>query len=125
MNTFFTPASFKKALPICIASTTDSRLLYRPYPLADDLAMHPRRGGHTCGSDFPHRAAAPHARYIINPGSVGQPRYGDAASSYLLLDEDTMTVEFRFVIYDVAAAQEKIYNAMLPIALAERLAVGH
>ena len=67
----------------------------------------------------------PTRRYIINPGSVGQPRYGDPAASYLLLDEDTMTVEFRFVIYDVAAAQEKIYNAMLPIALAERLAVGH
>jgi predicted phosphodiesterase len=67
----------------------------------------------------------PDVRYIINPGSVGQPRYGDAASSYLLLDEDSMTVEFRFVLYDVAAAQEKIYNAMLPLALAERLAVGH
>jgi predicted phosphodiesterase len=67
----------------------------------------------------------PKLRYIINPGSVGQPRYGDPAASYIVLDEDAMSVEFRFVIYDVAAAQEKIYNAMLPVALAERLAVGH
>lgn len=66
----------------------------------------------------------PTRRYIINPGSVGQPRYGDSASSYVVLDEEAMTAEFRFVNYDVAATQEKIYDAMLPSVLAERLAVG-
>jgi predicted phosphodiesterase len=63
-------------------------------------------------------------RYMVNPGSVGQPRYGEPASSYIILDEDALTVEFRFVTYDVATTQEKIYNAMLPLALAERLAMG-
>jgi len=66
----------------------------------------------------------PARRYIINPGSVGQPRYGKPAASYALLDDQALTVEFRFVTYDVAAAQDKIYDAMLPLPLAERLALG-
>jgi diadenosine tetraphosphatase ApaH/serine/threonine PP2A family protein phosphatase len=66
----------------------------------------------------------PQRRYIINPGSVGQPRYGGPAASYVLLDDQTLTVEFRFVTYDIATAQEKIYDAMLPLPLAERLALG-
>lgn len=69
-------------------------------------------------------ALDPTRRYIVNPGSVGQPRYGSPAASYVLLDEQALTVEFRFVTYDVAAAQDKIYDAMLPLPLAERLALG-
>ena len=69
-------------------------------------------------------ALQPARRYIINPGSVGQPRYGSPAASYVLLDVQALTVEFRFVTYDVAAAQDKIYDAMLPLPLAERLALG-
>jgi hypothetical protein len=41
-----------------------------------------------------------------------------------LLDAQALTVEFRFVDYDVATAQDKIYDAMLPLPLAERLALG-
>ena len=66
----------------------------------------------------------PAQRYIINPGSVGQPRYGGPAATYLLLDDQALTVEFRFVPYDVTTTQDKIYDAMLPVALAERLALG-
>ncbi|MBM3226319.1 MAG: metallophosphoesterase family protein [Candidatus Tectomicrobia bacterium] len=69
-------------------------------------------------------ALHPQHRYIINPGSVGQPRYGDPASSYVLLDDEARTVEFRFVQYDIATTQDKIYDAMLPLPLAERLALG-
>jgi len=69
-------------------------------------------------------ALQPARRYIINPGSVGQPRYGSPAASYVLLDAQALTVEFRFVTYDVAATQDKIYDAMLPLPLAERLALG-
>jgi predicted phosphodiesterase len=66
----------------------------------------------------------PTRRYIINPGSVGQPRYGSPEASYILLDDQALTVEFRFVDYDVATAQDKIYDARLPLPLAERLALG-
>jgi diadenosine tetraphosphatase ApaH/serine/threonine PP2A family protein phosphatase len=66
----------------------------------------------------------PGCRYIVNPGSVGQPRSGNSAATYVLLDDETRTVEFRFITYDIDAAQEKIYDAGLPLYLAERLAEG-
>ena len=62
-------------------------------------------------------------RYIVNPGSVGQPRNGNPLAAYAILHDPT-AVELRNVPYDVAAAQEKIYDAMLPPLLAERLAIG-
>jgi diadenosine tetraphosphatase ApaH/serine/threonine PP2A family protein phosphatase len=67
----------------------------------------------------------PTCRYIINPGSVGQPRYGGPDATYVLFDETALTVEFRLVSYAVDTTQEKIYDAGLPPFLAERLAVGH
>ncbi|MGQ4808585.1 hypothetical protein NKDENANG_01972 [Candidatus Entotheonellaceae bacterium PAL068K] len=62
--------------------------------------------------------------YLVNPGSVGQPRNGNPMSSYVLLDDQALTVEFRFIRYDVDTTQEKIYDAGLPPFLAERLAAG-
>jgi len=62
--------------------------------------------------------------YIINPGSVGQPRNGDPNSSYLILDDEAKTITFRSVPYDIFAAQNKIFDAMLPLPLAERLEIG-
>ncbi len=69
-------------------------------------------------------ALDPTAQYIINPGSVGQPRNGNPDASYLVLDDDIPSVTFHSVSYDVMAAQDKIYDAMLPIPLAERLEIG-
>ena len=66
----------------------------------------------------------PTCRYVVNPGSVGQPRDGSPLAAYAILDEAAATVEFRRVAYDIVAAQEKIYDAMLPPLLAERLAIG-
>lgn len=62
--------------------------------------------------------------YIVNPGSVGQPRNGDPASSYIILDDVAQTITYRSVHYDILAAQDKIYDARLPMPLAERLEVG-
>ena len=66
----------------------------------------------------------PTSCYIVNPGSVGQPRAGEPASSYVLLDDQARTIEFRCVLYDIDTTQEKIYDVGLPPFLAERLAVG-
>lgn len=66
----------------------------------------------------------PSLRYVINPGSVGQPRDGDARASYAILDEATHTLTIRRVTYDIATAQRKIRAAGLPSILADRLAVG-
>ena len=62
-------------------------------------------------------------RYLINPGSVGQPRDGDARAAFAFYDPDG-TIEFRRVEYNVAAAQRHISAAGLPQSLANRLAIG-
>ncbi|MGF1472267.1 MAG: metallophosphoesterase family protein [Rubrobacteraceae bacterium] len=60
--------------------------------------------------------------YLVNPGSVGQPRDGDTFASYVLVEETAVT--YRFVEYDIEKAQAKIRSAGLPGMLADRLAVG-
>ena len=63
-------------------------------------------------------------RWLMNPGSVGQPRDGDPRAAYLLLDLDASSARYRRVPYDVEATQAEIRDAGLPEALAERLAGG-
>lgn len=66
----------------------------------------------------------PGCAYLVNPGSVGQPRDGDPRAAFAVYDSGADTVTFRRVPYNVAHAQRKIREAGLPPALAERLAVG-
>jgi predicted phosphodiesterase len=62
--------------------------------------------------------------YLVNPGSVGQPRDGDPRAAYVLYDSGTRMVAYCRAPYDVAAAQEKIREAGLPPILADRLSLG-
>lgn len=62
----------------------------------------------------------PDARYLLNPGSVGQPRDGDWRAAFAILDEEAAQVEFHRIPYDLAAAQARILEAGLPARLAER-----
>jgi predicted phosphodiesterase len=62
--------------------------------------------------------------WLINPGSVGQPRDGDPRAAWVELDTDEWTARFHRVPYDIAAAAASILAAGLPDALAERLAIG-
>lgn len=71
--------------------------------------------------------------FLVNPGSVGQPRDGDTFASYVLVEPAAVVngappagprVLYRFVEYDIEKAQEKIRAAGLPKMLAERLALG-
>ena len=65
--------------------------------------------------------------YLVNPGSVGQPRDGDTFASYVLVEDDDgdgPRVTYHFVEYDVEGAQAKIRAAGLPGMLADRLAHG-
>ena len=64
------------------------------------------------------------AFYLLNPGSVGQPRDGDWRAAYMIYDQQSGEASFFRVPYDVKRAQEKILNARLPRSLAERLAGG-
>src|SRR5689334_20723157 len=66
----------------------------------------------------------PQCGYLINPGSIGQPRDGDPRAAYVLYDSDSLEIAYFRVPYDVKSAQEKIRKAGLPSILADRLAVG-
>jgi diadenosine tetraphosphatase ApaH/serine/threonine PP2A family protein phosphatase len=63
-------------------------------------------------------------RYAVNPGSVGQPRDGDARAAFAIYTPDSLTLELRRVDYAIDAAQRRIIVAGLPASLANRLAVG-
>jgi len=67
---------------------------------------------------------SPGNKYIVNVGSVGQPRDGDPRASYAIYDDEALTVEIKRVEYDVKKAQEKLLEAGLPYTLAYRLSVG-
>jgi diadenosine tetraphosphatase ApaH/serine/threonine PP2A family protein phosphatase len=63
-------------------------------------------------------------RWLLNPGSVGQPRDGDPRAAWLLLDLDRNVADFRRVPYPIDQSQAEIRRAGLPALLAERLARG-
>ena len=62
--------------------------------------------------------------WIVNPGSVGQPRDGDPRAAWLLLDTGAWSAEWRRTEYDIAGAAASIRAARLPDSLAERLEYG-
>ena len=66
----------------------------------------------------------PECKYIVNAGSVGQPRDGNPLASFCVYDTAVKTIEIRRVLYDVRTAQQKILEAGLPQALSVRLAAG-
>jgi diadenosine tetraphosphatase ApaH/serine/threonine PP2A family protein phosphatase len=63
-------------------------------------------------------------RYLVNCGSVGQPRDGDWRAAYAILDTDARTLTIFRVDYDLGTAQSKIVAAGLPDILAQRLGMG-
>ncbi len=63
-------------------------------------------------------------RYLVNPGSIGQPRDGDPRAAFLVYDTDAENIEFFRVAYDIDKCCEKIIKAGLPVELAERLRTG-
>jgi len=63
-------------------------------------------------------------RYLLNPGSIGQPRDGDPRAAFAVADLEHQTVEFWRVPYDIAAVQERMRLAKLPEPLIQRLTVG-
>ncbi len=66
----------------------------------------------------------PEKGYLMNPGSVGQPRDNDPRASYALFDTTDRTVRLCRVLYDIEGAQQAILDAGLPAFLAFRLGEG-
>ncbi len=62
--------------------------------------------------------------WLLNPGSVGQPRDGDPRAAWMLLDTESWHATYKRTSYDVAGAARAIRAARLPHSLAERLGYG-
>jgi predicted phosphodiesterase len=76
------------------------------------------------GPKFAALRLEPGTRYLLNPGSIGQPRDGDPRAAFAVADMDHQVIEFWRVPYDIAAVQERMRTAGLPGPLIERLAAG-
>jgi predicted phosphodiesterase len=66
----------------------------------------------------------PGVRYLINPGSIGQPRDGNPLASFAIYDAERQTLAIHRIAYRVAETQDKILKAGLPRPLADRLSLG-
>jgi diadenosine tetraphosphatase ApaH/serine/threonine PP2A family protein phosphatase len=66
----------------------------------------------------------PGSKYLVNPGSVGQPRDGDPRAAYAIVDTVHRLVELIRLRYSIEDAQSKVIRAGLPEVLAQRLAIG-
>jgi len=74
--------------------------------------------------NYEHFPTLPDRKYIVNVGSVGQPRDGNPDAAYVLYDTHHASIELRRVPYDIKNAQFRILRAGLPEFLAERIAFG-
>ena len=63
-------------------------------------------------------------QYLLNPGSVGQPRDGDPRAAFAVVDTDTSELDLMRIDYPVERAQARIIEEGLPEVLAQRLAIG-
>ena len=71
-----------------------------------------------------HLQLAPDTRYLVNVGSVGQPRDGDPRAAFAIYDASAREILMQRVEYDIHGAQQRILSAGLPASLANRLAMG-
>jgi predicted phosphodiesterase len=76
------------------------------------------------GANFSALRVEPSIRYLLNPGSIGQPRDGDPRAAFAIADLDHGVVEFWRVPYDVEAVQQRMEKAGLPESLILRLSFG-
>jgi diadenosine tetraphosphatase ApaH/serine/threonine PP2A family protein phosphatase len=99
--------------PICLVAHS-----HRPF-----IAIRRPSGSYSTPEELKVKFAADH-RYLINVGSVGQPRDGNPDASYLLVDDGKGTAEIRRVPYPVEHTQADMEQLNMPAFLIERLAVG-
>jgi predicted phosphodiesterase len=93
------------------------------FTLHDDqvMVLHLKPTGENLFSELPIETKS---SYLLNPGSVGQPRDGDPRSGFAIADLENQSVEFWRVPYDIEAVQSRMAQAGLPEALILRLSFG-
>jgi diadenosine tetraphosphatase ApaH/serine/threonine PP2A family protein phosphatase len=106
-----------------IFSETDARLIFVGHTHVPGIISH--RPGMGCRVESGLKIdMEPGRRYLVNTGSVGQPRDGVSAASFALVDVQRGRINIRRIPYNVGEAQEKIRAQGLPEALASRLALA-
>ena len=105
--------------PYCMVGHTHSPIIFAEANTPDQLCndIIPESDNHTLSLNG--------QRLIINPGSVGQPRDGDARASYGILDTDTMQMQIKRVHYDIDAVQTIMKQHDFPARLWSRLEAGY
>ena len=82
------------------------------------------KNNEVCSHDFSKMKLDPESRYIINVGSLGQPRDGDPNPVFVTYDSASYVLEFHRFCYDFASTQQKIIASGLPTILSDRLSFG-
>lgn len=106
--------------PYCLVGHTHTPVIFRLIQAGED-------GGSFCEQITPTYGEPLRLgteRVILNPGSVGQPRDGDPRACYVLLDTDTLTVDYRRVEYAIEKTQARMMEHDLPMRLVLRLKYG-
>jgi diadenosine tetraphosphatase ApaH/serine/threonine PP2A family protein phosphatase len=106
------------ARPLCLFGHTHCAVTFE-LPAGGD-----RVNGHALASQDGIIRLTAGSKYLVNPGSVGQPRDGDPRAGYAIVDTALRQVELFRLTYPVQQAQAKIIEAGLPEVLGARLAVG-
>jgi len=83
------------------------------------LQVHPRDNEMRCALRVEDQK-----RYLLNPGSIGQPRDSDPRAAFAIADLEHQVVEFWRVPYNIEKVQERMRNARLPEPLVHRLSLG-
>jgi predicted phosphodiesterase len=106
------------ARPVCLFGHTHVAVVYRRTEARLDVPAGP---GDT---DLVRVAIEPDSRYLVNVGSVGQPRDGDSRAAAGIVDTAAGVIELYRIRYSIEEAQRKIRTVGLPDVLARRLALG-
>ncbi len=102
--------------PYCLVGHTHTPVIYKQIEEPAEIE--------TLAPDYGHRSTLDTTRWIVNPGSVGQPRDSDPRAAYAMLDVENRTWEFRRVEYDITAVQKRMKQADIPERLIMRLEHG-
>jgi predicted phosphodiesterase len=103
--------------PVCLFGHTHLPVIFRLDRDGFDGFVPP-------GDATTHVPFAQDVRYLVNPGSVGQPRDGDPRAAFAVYDADGPALALHRIAYPVEEAQRRIRSAGLPQSLANRLAIG-
>ncbi len=106
--------------PYCFVGHTHTPIIFRLGQTDDGTSTVCEQIAPTPGEPF---QLGPQ-RTILNPGSVGQPRDGDPRASYVVLDREALTAEYRRVEYPIEKTQAKMMEHDLPMRLVLRLKYG-